>query len=278
MSEKSETETSGPNPAGGFIWYELMTSDANAAARFYGEVVGWTIAAEPDPKADMDYRMIVRDDGGHAGGVLQLSPAMQEHGAHTIWLPYFNVADVDATIAAMEADGAHVIMPPVDHEVGRFAMLSDPQGVLFYLMKPLPPTGSENMASDVFAPNTAQHAAWNELASPDLAGTKAFYAKHCGFTFDNVMPMGPAGDYCFIEHHGQQLGGVMPQPEGSQVDIGPAQWLTYFRVPNVTAAKAAIEAGGGQVVMGPHPVPGGDHVVIALDPQGARFGVVGGLG
>lgn len=267
------------NPAGAFIWYELMTSDADAAARFYGEVVGWKIADRHDPGAatDMggaDYRMIVRSDGGQAGGVLQLSPAMLEHGAHSIWLPYFHVADVDAAITAMKADGARVIMPAVDHEVGRFAMLSDPQGVVFYLMKPVPPAGFENMASDVFAANIAQHAAWNELASPDLAGSKAFYGKHCGFTFDNVMPMGPAGDYCFIDHHGQQLGGMMQQPEGT----GPAQWLIYFRVPNVNTAKTAIEAGGGQVIMGPHPVPGGDHVVVALDPQGARFGVVGGLG
>ncbi|GAC1612751.1 MAG: VOC family protein [Novosphingobium sp.] len=273
MPDTSNVPAKGPNPVGAFIWYELMTSDANAAARFYGNVVGWTIAGQPDPKADMDYRMIGRDDGGNAGGVFQLSPEMQEHGAYPIWLPYFHVADVDAAIAAMEADGAKVLMPAVDHEVGRFAMLSDPQGVVFYLMKPNPPAGMEDMASDVFAPNTAQHVAWNELASPDLAGAKAVYGKHFGFTFDNVMPMGPAGDYCFIEHHGMQLGGIMPRFE----DSAPAQWLMYFRVPDVTQAKAAIEAGGGQVMMGPHEVPGGDHVVVALDPQGARFGVVGAL-
>ncbi|WP_295636566.1 VOC family protein [Novosphingobium sp.] len=266
-------ETKGPNPAGAFIWYELMTSDANAAARFYGDVVGWTIAGQPDPKADMDYRMIGRDDGGQAGGMLQLSPAMQEHGACPIWLPYFHVADVDAAIAAMAADGANLVMPAVDHEVGRFAMLSDPQGVAFYLMKPKPPAGMENMASDVFAPNTAQHVAWNELASPDLAGAKAFYGKHFGFTFDNVMPMGPMGDYCFIDHHGMQLGAIMQRHDES----APAQWLLYFRVPNVTSAKAAIETGGGTVTSGPHEVPGGDHVVMAIDPQGARFGVVGAL-
>lgn len=268
---------SGPNPVGAFIWYELMTSDADAAARFYGDVVGWQIDARAAPEADMDYRMINRSDGGQNGGVLQLSADMQANGAFPIWLPYFHVADVDAAISAMEADGAKLIMPAVDHEVGRFAMLADPQGVLFYLMKPIPPAGHEDMASDVCAPNTAQRVAWNELSSPDLAATIAFYGKHCGFTFDNTMPMGPAGDYCFIDHHGQTLGGVMQRPGGLDAD-GPAQWLFYFRVPDVRAARAAIEAGGGTPVMGPHPVPGGDHVVVALDPQGARFGVVGGLG
>ena len=266
-------DTKAPNPVGAFIWYELMTSDANAAARFYGAVVGWTIAPEADPKADMDYRMIGRDDGGHAGGMLNLSPDMQSHGAYPVWLPYFHVADVDAAIGAMEADGAKVIMPAVDHEVGRFAMLSDPQGVVFYLMKPIPPAGMENMASDVFAPDTAQHVAWNELASPDLAGAKAFYGKHCHFEFNETMPMGPMGDYCFIDHGGMRVGAIMQRHD----DSAPAQWVMYFRVPNVNTAKAAIEAGGGTVTNGPHEVPGGDHVVMALDPQGAKFGVVGAL-
>lgn len=273
MADTPNVTSNGPNPVGAFIWYELMTSDANAAAHFYGDVVDWTIAGQPAPEADVDYRMILRDDGGHAGGLLQLSPEMQAHGARTMWLPYFHVADVDAAIAAMEADGARVIMPAVDHEVGRFAMLSDPQGVVFYLMKPIPPAGMADMASDVFAPNTAQHTAWNELASPDLAGAKTFYGKHCGFEFNETMPMGPMGDYCFIDHGGQRVGAIMQRHDESM----PAQWVMYFRVPNVTAAKAAIEAGGGTVTNGPHEVPGGDHVVIALDPQGAKFGVVGAL-
>jgi predicted enzyme related to lactoylglutathione lyase len=59
------------NPQGSFIWYELMTSDPDGAARFYGAVVGWTIAAHSDPAASgVDYRMIGRADGGNAGGVL----------------------------------------------------------------------------------------------------------------------------------------------------------------------------------------------------------------
>ena len=273
MPDTSNVDNKAPNPVGAFIWYELMTSDANAAARFYGDVVDWTIAGQPAPQADMDYRMILRDDGGHAGGVLQLSPEMQAHGARTMWLPYVHVADVDAAIAAMEGDGAQVIMPAVDHEVGRFAMLSDPQGVMVYLMKPIPPAGMEGMVSDVFAPNTAQHTAWHELASPDLAGAKAFYGKHCGFEFNETMPMGPMGDYCFIDHGGLRLGAIMQRHDESM----PAQWVMYFRVPNVIAAKAAIEAGGGTVLNGPHEVPGGDHVIIALDPQGAKFGVVGAL-
>lgn len=51
------------NATGNFIWYELMTGDATAAAKFYGAVVGWKIADDPAPSAgDLDYRMIGRSD------------------------------------------------------------------------------------------------------------------------------------------------------------------------------------------------------------------------
>ena len=81
---------------GSFIWYELMTSDATAAAKFYGAVVGWKIADRPDPLGgDMDYRMIGRSDGGYNGGVLLLTADMVRHGTRPAWLGYLDVSDVD---------------------------------------------------------------------------------------------------------------------------------------------------------------------------------------
>jgi predicted enzyme related to lactoylglutathione lyase len=89
---------------GSFIWYELMTSDATAAAKFYGAVVGWKIADRSDPPGgDMDYRMINRGDGGYNGGVLSLTSDMVQHGARPAWLGYLHVADVDAAVK-MAAD------------------------------------------------------------------------------------------------------------------------------------------------------------------------------
>jgi predicted enzyme related to lactoylglutathione lyase len=55
-------------------------------------------------------------------------------------------------------------------------------------------------------------------------------------------------------------------------------WTFYFGVPSITAARRAIEAGGGRVVMEPQEVPGGHHAMVASDPQGAIFGAVGPLG
>ena len=62
------------NPAGSFIWYELMTPDPDAVRAFYQAVVGWTISpADPQNPSGQDYRMLGRADGTHAGGVLRLS-------------------------------------------------------------------------------------------------------------------------------------------------------------------------------------------------------------
>jgi len=260
-----------PNPVGSFIWYELMTTDPDAAADFYGKVIGWKIAAHSDPGAGgMDYRMIVRDDGGMAGGVLKLTDEMCQGGAIPCWMPYLYVPDVDAEIKAIEAEGGKLQMPATDLPVGRIAMVLDPQGVPIYLMAPVPPEGQPDAVSDVFDESAVQRVRWNELASKDQDGSMDFYARHFGFEFNDKMPMGDLGDYCFIHHHGKRLGAVMRKNWDNGV-----LWDFYFGVPSASAAKAAIEANGGTVINDPMEVPGGDWVVFGIDPQGARFGVVG---
>jgi uncharacterized protein len=261
-----------PDPVGSFIWYELLTSAPDAAAAFYGAVVGWKIENHgPNPAAGgVDYRLIARDDGGFAGGLLALTDEMVSRGARPCWLPYLYVPDVDAQIAAIEAEGGALQMPATDLPVGRIAMVLDPQGVPIHLMNPAPAPHDPEAVSDVFDENAVQRVRWNELTSPDQAGSMAFYAKHFGFEFNDKMPMGELGDYCFIHHHGKTLGAIM-----QRTDEQPPLWLLYFGVPSIQAAKADVEAHGGRVIFGPMEVPGGDWVIVALDPQGATFGLVG---
>ena len=259
------------NPAGSFIWYELMTSDPDTATAFYKAVVGWQLTPPDAHRTDgKDYRMIGRSDGKHLGGVLKITPDMSQ--IPSTWLGYISAVDVDDKVAAIVADGGRVYMPATDiPHAGRIAMVADPQGVPFYVMTPTPPPDAPDMTSDVFDRSAPQRVNWNELTSPDLAASKAFYSKHFDFAFNESMDMGPAGQYCFIDHHGQRLGGMMQRFDERQ----PAAWLFYFGVPSVAAAKAAIEANGGTVLMGPHQVPTGSTIVVALDPAGAVFGVVG---
>jgi uncharacterized protein len=264
------------NPVGGFIWYELTTSDADAAAKFYGSVIGWSIGARSDSSpSGKDYRMIGRSDGGFAGGVLTLTSDMVSHGARPTWLGYLHVSDVDASVRAVAADGGKLLMPATDLPVGRIAMMADPMGTPFYVMKPIPPADKPNARSDVFDSTAKQRVNWNELASPDLAHAKSFYAKHFGFEFKETMNMGAMGDYCFIALDAvPRIGAIMQAPK----DAASHAWLFYFGVSSIAAAKEAIETSAGKLLNGPHEVPGGQWIIIATDPQGAAFGVVGPRG
>ena len=245
-----------------------MTSDLGAAKPFYHAVLGWSIAANADPLAgEMDYRMVERTGGGFAGGAMALDPGMISAGMKPCWQIYFGVDDVDATVAKVESLGGAVHMPATTMEgVGRMAMLADPQGAVFYIMR-----GASDESSDVFSVTEPGHCRWNELSTSDGPGALAFYDKALGLKHNGGMPMGEAGEYAFIAVGETTIGAISPMmpPEWT-----PA-WLPYFGASSVTAAKLAIEANGGTVMMGPQEVPGDDWIIIGTDPQGAVFGVDG---
>jgi predicted enzyme related to lactoylglutathione lyase len=263
-----------PDTQGAPIWYELMTPDPAGVSAFYRATLGWEIQAEgiKNPNGS-EYRMIGRRDGGSAGGVLTISTAMAEGGATPGWLPYFHVDDVDAVAGkAWELGGQVWMAPSTIDGVGRIAMLGDPQGAAFYLMKPTPPAGNPGAQSDVFDPMKAGHCRWNELNTTDAAGALTFYTELFGWTAGMAMPMGPAGDYQFIEVEGSAIGAINP------VEAGPSMWLPIFGVTDIGAAKAAAQANGGTITTDIMEIPGGEFALNVDDPSGAALGFVGPKG
>lgn len=252
------------NPQGAFIWYELLTPDMAAARRFYQAVVGWTINESTDMPG-MDYRMIVAPDG-LVGGMMELNADMLANGAHPVWLAYIAVEDVDATVADAVARGGQVHLPPRDiPDVGRFAMLADPQGAPFYVMR-----GLSDEESGAFDYQGLGHCSWNELSTPDQNAAHDFYEGLFGWTNPESMSMGDMGDYRFLDIGGTRIGATTPRPGEA------AGWRYYFRVSSVSVASAAVNAGGGSILMDPQEVPGGDFIILGTDPQGAAFALVGG--
>jgi len=265
---KAETDTKARPLQGSHIWYELMTPDPEGAKAFYDAVVGWSVG-ERAP-VEHDYRMIVRSDGGNAGGVLRLTDDMRQQGMKPAWLGYVGVDDVDAAVAKVEAKGGRSLVPAFDIEVGRIALVADPQGNPFYVMKPIPPTDTPDAQSDVFSPTELQHVSWNELSTADPVAARQFYGELFGWVSADFMDMGEFGEYRFLDHGGTRIGavcGVMPGGSGG--------WRYYIYVPSISAAVAAVKAGGGSIDVGPHEVPGGDFIIIGHDPQGAEFALVG---
>jgi predicted enzyme related to lactoylglutathione lyase len=154
-------------------------------------------------------------------------------------------------------------------------MVADPQGPPFYVMKPIPPAGGENQQSDVFSPDAVQRCGWNELSTNDAVAALDFYTAQFGWEKGDAMPMGEAGDYRFINRGGEMIGAIFPAAAGAFKGEHP-HWRYYFRVPSISAAKAAAEQAGGTIRIGPMEVPGGDHIIVGSDPQGAEFALVGG--
>jgi predicted enzyme related to lactoylglutathione lyase len=256
-------------PLSHFIWYELLTPDVNGSQRFYSDVIGWSVQAGHTP--GMDYRHLLAPDGESIGGMLQLTDQMKAGGARPVWLGYVDVPDVDAAVKAIEAQGGRTQMPPTTIDnVGRMAMVADPQGAPLYVMTPTPPPERPEAKSTAFSRTAVGHCGWNELATTDPKQAFAFYTGQFGWTDGGSMPMGEMGDYQFFNDEEGMIGAVM-KTDGTR----PSMWSYYFRVADIDAAKTRIEANGGSVMHGPQDVPGGDFILVGADPQGAMFALVG---
>ena len=112
---------------------------------------------------------------------------------------------------------------------------------------------------------------WHELyAGNGQAAAFRFYSDQFGWETLERMDMGAMGEYRIFGEGGVPMGGMMDKP----ADTPAAAWAFYVNVDGLDAAIARIQAHGGQVLMGPHEVPGGSWIVQALDPQGANFALV----
>ena len=255
------TTSNNRSTQGSPCWYELSTPDAASAARFYGQVAGWTVAGTDVP--GMDYEIASTPAGSMVAGM------MSEQGAPPAWLIYFVADDVDALTEAMTADGATQIQEPTDIPgTGRFAILTDPQGAAFGLLQPAPM--DEPRQDSAFDMAKQGHAGWNELMSADPEGAFTFYSKHFGWSKGETMDMGEMGTYQLLSHGGEDFGAVM-----GLGDAPRSNWLPYFNVDGVEQAMERIRDAGGSIHHGPHEVPGGMWIAVAQDPHQAWFAVLG---
>lgn len=242
-----------------FVWYELMTTDIDAAVDFYKAVVGW----QPEDFAGGDFRYVLMKPGEQAvAGIMTIPEEAARDGTPPMWMGYIYASDVDATVESVRRAGGAVYREPSDiPDVGRFAVVADPQGAAFMLLAPQGPEGEPP------APGTPGHVGWHELYTTDWERAFDFYSSQFGWTKDQAMDMGEMGTYQLFAVNGQQIGGMMNKPPQIPVPL----WMFYFNVPDIDAAAARVTESGGKVLMGPMEVPGGGRIIQAMDPQGAAF-------
>jgi predicted enzyme related to lactoylglutathione lyase len=124
---------------GAFSWSELMTSDPEAALRFYRQLLGWTTDTMPMPGGTYH---VLKADGTAIGGVMKMSKEAAAGGMPPSWGCYVTVKDVDECARQVPALGGKVLHPPTDiPSVGRFAVIADPQGAWLSVITYAMPAG-----------------------------------------------------------------------------------------------------------------------------------------
>ncbi|HEY4303765.1 MAG TPA: VOC family protein [Gemmatimonadaceae bacterium] len=244
---------------GRFVWHELMTSDPTAAEHFYRDVVGWD--AKPVEGGNHSYTTWIAN-GAPIGGMME-TPAGAN--APPSWTGYIEVDDADATVNRAKELGASVIMGPhTAPGVGRFAILTDPQGAVFAVIK------SETSPTPETDPKPLEFS-WHEYMANDWKAANEFYSALFGWKKQSEMEMSPMGTYYMFGRDRFTYGGMMNRPANM-----PAQphWLHYVSVrDSADAAADRATKGGATVINGPMEVPGGDRIAAMIDPQGAGFAV-----
>jgi len=237
-------------------WTDLMTSDPDASAAFYGELFGWTVM---DPGPDYGGYKQLHLDGQPVGGMMGQDGSS---GMPDAWSVYLATDDIKRTVADATAAGAQVFVEPMAvHALGSMAVMSGPDGAAIGAWQPdeFPGFG---VAYETNAP------AWFELHTRDYDKALGFYRDVFKWN-TKVESDEPDFKYTTLIKGETQYAGVMDAsawlPEGV-----PAHWSVYFSVEDADAALAKIGKLGGSTIMGAEDTPYG-RLATAADPTGAIF-------
>jgi uncharacterized protein len=235
---------------GTFVWRENVSPDPQRAEQFYTELLGWEI--EHFQSGDFDYPMIKANGQLHGG-----FPTVPE-GTPAHWVSNVQVDDADDTIEKTRAAGGDVVVGPMDiPEVGRYAVLKDPQGAIFVAFQP---AGDGPTGEGVFV--------WDELGTQDVAGAESFYNAVFGWT---TSDMGDEyGGYKIFNLGEKGVGGLMKMPDPSV----PSMWVPYVAVEDVDATVAKAQELGASAIIEGMDVPNVGRIAVLADPLGAAFGII----
>jgi uncharacterized protein len=251
------------NSHGRFVWYELATTDMEAAKTFYAEVVGWGTQDASMP--GVAYTLFTAG-GASVSGLMALPEEARASGFRPSWLGYVGVDDVDAAAERIKTLGGAVHVPPKEiPNISRFSIAVDPQMATIALFKWL--KGGQEPPADLDAPGRV---GWHELLAADWETAFAFYREVFGWQKAQA-DTGAVGTYQMFSAGGETIGGMFTKPAMEPVPF----WLYYFNVGDIDVAIRRVKAGGGTILYGPIEVPGKRWIARCTDPQGAIFALAG---
>jgi uncharacterized protein len=244
------------SPPGTPCWVELLTSDPDRSAEFYGRLFGWTVE---DPGAEYGGYRNFQLKGERVAGCMRNDG---EAGVPDLWSVYLAVEDAEATVAQAAGAGGQVVVPAMDvMALGRMAVVVDVGGAVIGVWQPGEHRGFAYVG-EPGAPN------WFELHTRDYEPSLDFYRRVFGWD-TRVEGDSPEFRYSTVVADGEQYAGVMDAsgflPEGV-----PAGWSVYFGVDDCDRAASEVVALGGAVVMPGEDTPYG-RLATVTDPTGALF-------
>ncbi len=231
-------------------WADVSVDDLDAGRAFYSALFGWEpdISDVPDAGGYTNFRLdglTVAGLGPKTGGPMP-----------DAWSVAVATDDVERSLATAADAGGEVVVGAAEIPTkGTFGMVADPNGAFIGLWK-----GAGHIGAEIVnVPNTF---VWNELATPDVESSVAFYSTMFGWQVEEHD-----GGGIFTDGAGKTLCGVHPAGEGE-----PPFWTIWFAVHDCDATVAQVLDRGGQVFMPPNDMSFGRGAVVAA-PGGAVFGV-----
>jgi len=244
-----------------FCWPELLTTDGPGAKKFYSGLFGWELADSP-VGPDAVYTMATMR-GKNVGAMYEMREEQKQQKHPAAWLSYVSVENADATVAAAKKLGAKMVVDAMDvSDIGRMAVLRDPQDAVIALWQPKQSIGAQL----VNEPGTM---CWNELHTHDVDDSGAFYTKVFNWAAKTDKGTPP---YTVFKAGKDDAGGMIEiQKEWGPV---PTHWTVYFAVDNCDAMLAKAKLLGGKEIVPPMDAADIGRFAMLCDPQGAAFAII----
>jgi predicted enzyme related to lactoylglutathione lyase len=246
---------SGAHP---LCWLEIAAGDKDASKKFYSELFGWQF------DDSMPGYLMFTPAAGLSGALVD-EPSLLAAGAQTA-VPHIYTADIDGTLAALEAAGVTITEPKKDVGGGAHsAMFADASGTLYGLVNMAPQLPVPHLPSPLGAgPKPPAGSLCSiELYAGDFAAAKQLFGGLLGWGLLDTMPQ-----YMMFDP-GTGVGGVF------QSHTAVARSMPYIYVDDVRAKLAEIVAAGGKSLGEPGSMPGMGTFGYFTDPSGTAMGLIG---
>ncbi len=243
---------------GSFCWVELMTSDTNAAKKFYTQLFDWGV--DDAPTGEGTFYHMLKLKGKTVGGMYQGGKEQKNVPPH--WNCYVAVENVDESVKMVEKLGGKTLMPPFDvFEVGRMSAAQDPSGARFCLWQ------AKNVEPTLVMEPGAM--CWNELGTTDEKSATKFYSQLFGW---GTKPIPSTLPYTVFSNRGSDIGGMYTLTK--EMKGVPPNWMPYFAVADCDASDRKVASLGGKQVIPPTDIPNTGRFAYERDPQGAMFAII----